>query len=83
MKCMLMQESVIGPLVKSAFRRHGYSQLERVECEAKNTTAILSGELPTFHLKQVAQTIALSVPQVTHVDNRIVVTSENGSNDDD
>ena len=80
---MLMQDSVIGPLVKSAFRRHGYTQLERVACQAQNNTVILTGELPTYHLKQVAQTIALSVPQVNQVDNRIIVRGENDSNDGD
>jgi osmotically-inducible protein OsmY len=64
---------MIESLVRSAYRRYGYTQLDKVDCHVDRNTLVLTGELPTFHLKQVAQTIAMSLPQVAYVDNRITV----------
>lgn len=66
---------MIESLVKSAYRRYGYTQLDKVDCYVDHNTLVLTGELPSFHLKQVAQTIAMSLPQVAYVDNRITVPS--------
>ncbi|WP_425267186.1 BON domain-containing protein [Aeoliella straminimaris] len=61
----------INSLIRSAFRRYGYPQLEAIWCRLERGTVILYGELSTMHLKQVAETIARSVPQVQRVENRI------------
>ena len=69
----MSRQRMIESLVKSAFRRHGYTQLDNVNCHVDRNTVVLTGELPTFHLKQVAQTIAMSLPQVAYIDNQIIV----------
>ncbi|WP_425401059.1 BON domain-containing protein [Aeoliella sp.] len=66
-------QRLITSLVRSAYRRHGYRQLEVVDCRIERGTVILEGELPTEHLKQVAETIAASVPQVGRIVNQIEV----------
>lgn len=63
----------INSLLRSAYRRYGYTQLEVVQARLVRGTVILEGELPTLHLKQVAETIAMSVPQVCRIDNQIAV----------
>lgn len=37
---------------------------------------ILRGRVPTFHLKQLAQTIAHRIREVEHIDNRIQVDGD-------
>lgn len=64
---------MIESLVRSAYRRYGYTQLDNVNCLVDRNTIVLTGELPSYHLKQVAQTIAMSLPQVAYVDNQITV----------
>ncbi|WP_442482476.1 BON domain-containing protein [Aeoliella sp. SH292] len=69
----MSRQTMIESLVRSAYRRYGYTQLDKVDCHVDRSTLVLTGELPTYHLKQVAQTIAMSLPQVAYVDNRITV----------
>lgn len=38
----------------------------------------LRGRVPTFHLKQILQTLLRDVDGVTHIDNQVDVTSSSG-----
>jgi osmotically-inducible protein OsmY len=51
----------------------GYAQLNAVECVAEGDEVTLSGQLDSFYLKQVAQSVALKVPGVKKVKNDILV----------
>lgn len=53
----------------------GYPSLEAVDCEVAAGCIVLSGSLPSYHLKQMAQVAALRVAGGGHVDNRVVVTT--------
>ena len=53
----------------------GYPSLDAVDCEVSAGRVILSGSLPSYHLKQLAQVAALRVAGPGHVDNQVVVAS--------
>lgn len=57
----------------------GYRHLHAVKCrclrtDSSHTLAILSGRVPSFYLKQIAQEAARYVTGVDRVDNRIEVS---------
>ena len=61
--------------VVQALASLGYPSLVAVECEVAANRIVLSGALPSYHLKQMAQVAALRVAGPSKVDNRVVVTS--------
>lgn len=62
-------------LVAARFRRSGYPFLWGVSCECSEGVMTLSGIVPTFHLKQVAQELAAHTSGVRQVKNDLHVTS--------
>ena len=59
--------------VLAALRSSGYRHLWNLECEVHDDLVTLTGVLPSFYLKQVAQTIAMSVDRVREVRNIVEV----------
>lgn len=51
----------------------GYAQLNNIHCIVEGDELVLTGELDSFYLKQVAQAVALKLPGVRNVINEIVV----------
>jgi len=68
-----VQEDDPGTLVAARLRRSGYPFLSSVQCDVREGVACLSGTVPTFHLKQIAQELASHTPGVWQVDNRLHV----------
>jgi hypothetical protein len=66
----LLRDAVIA-----ALRSSGYRHLRNLECKVREDLVILMGVLPSFYLKQVAQTIVMSVDQVREVRNAVEVES--------
>jgi hypothetical protein len=64
----LLHDAVIVALGSS-----GYRLLRNVECKVLEDLVILTGILPSFYLKQVAQTIAMGIDHVREVRNMIEV----------
>ena len=62
--------------VREALRCAGYRALERVQVWSSQGHVSLRGEVPTYHLKQVAQTASGGVAGVRSVSNDLVVWSE-------
>ena len=62
-------------LVAARLRRSGYPYLRGVKCEVREGVAVLSGTVPTFYLKQMAQALASHTPGVQQIENRLHVTS--------
>lgn len=60
-------------LVTRLLRQSGYSTLSRLRCDVANGVVTLHGWVPSFHLKQLAQTILLNAEPIRGVDNRIEV----------
>lgn len=56
-----------------AFRMAGYAQLRRIGISHRNGRVALRGQVPTYFLKQLAQSLAASHPGVQSVDNHLEV----------
>jgi osmotically-inducible protein OsmY len=69
------REDDAASLVAARLRRSGYPFLRAVKCEVYEGVTVLSGTVPTFHLKQVAQALASHTPGVGQIDNRLHVSS--------
>lgn len=59
--------------VAARLRRSGYPFLRAVKCEVDEGVTVLSGTVPTFHLKQLAQALASHTPGVRRIENRLHV----------
>ena len=67
-------EGSTAAAVAARLRRSGYPFLWGVTCTFNAGEVVLSGTVPTFYLKQVAQELAGHTPGVFRVDNRLQVT---------
>jgi osmotically-inducible protein OsmY len=59
--------------IRQTFERLGYSQLSAIKCTTQGDEVLLTGELDSFYLKQVAQSVAMKVSGVRNVQNEIKV----------
>ena len=59
--------------VRISFEQLGYPQLNAIQCIATDDLMLLTGELSSFYLKQVAQSVAVKIPGVREVRNEIQV----------
>ena len=59
--------------IKSCFNQLGYAQLNAVKCKVDGDQILLTGELDSFYLKQVAQSVAIKIPGIRNVQNDIQV----------
>ncbi len=73
--CASSEPSETDPaeLVAARLRRSGYPPLWDVSCEFSEGTLTLSGTVPSFHLKQVAQELAAHTLGVRQVENGLYV----------
>lgn len=58
-----------------AFCRTGYTPLRHIGVDHHDGQVVLQGRVPTYYLKQIAQSMAASFPGVHQVHNDIQVTS--------
>jgi osmotically-inducible protein OsmY len=65
----------VAERAESELRRNGYVALNNIACEFSSGVLTLSGCLPTYYLKQVAQEAVARLCGVERVDNRIEVVS--------
>ena len=66
-------EPRLQELARSALKSSGYRALALLECQARGDAVVLSGHVPSFYLKQVAQTVILRVAAVAKIENRVEV----------
>lgn len=59
--------------IQDALNRSGYGELRRVDLDCEGDAVTISGRVPTFYLKQLAQSIALAAPGVGRVNNEVHV----------
>lgn len=59
--------------VRISFEQLGYPQLNAIQCQATGDQMLLTGELSSFYLKQIAQSVAVKIPGVRIVQNEIQV----------
>jgi CheY-like chemotaxis protein len=63
----------VGELAESRLRGHPYLALRHVSCEYHEGVLTLRGCLPTYYLKQVAQSAVATIDGVKQIDNEIEV----------
>jgi osmotically-inducible protein OsmY len=65
--------SLVASEAERVLRQSGYVALRRVQCEWQDGVIALGGKVPSFFMKQMAQTLVSQVVGVRRVDNRIKV----------
>jgi hypothetical protein len=60
-----------------------YADLAFVDCELHGNRVVLSGSVPSYRLKQVAQALVMRVVGAGRVDNRLAVRPHEEWGDDD
>lgn len=60
-------------LLRESLGRLGYQQLSDIQCSTSGDEIVLSGQLDSFYLKQVAQSVAINIPGINRVKNEIQV----------
>jgi osmotically-inducible protein OsmY len=68
-----ISDQAIAEEAQRRLRASGYVSLRSVKCKCRNNIVTLSGRLPSFYLKQLAQTEVLAVPFVAALVNNIDV----------
>ncbi len=69
---MSAKEPLIQHVMQS-LQQSGYPELQDLEVSQGYGRILLHGRVRTYFLKQLAQSLVLSVPQVTAVENQVVV----------
>jgi osmotically-inducible protein OsmY len=66
-------EATLEQRIQSTFERLGYSQLSAIHCSTEGDRIRLHGQLDSFYLKQVAQSVAMKVAGTSQIQNEINV----------
>ena len=68
-----LRDSEACAAVVYALRQCGYISLGNIQCEVHDGVATLSGSVPSYYLKQVAQAAAARIEKVREVKNLLQV----------
>jgi osmotically-inducible protein OsmY len=68
-----LEDLRLAECVERALRATGYMPLRGIEVTAHARLVILAGRVPSYYLKQVAQTTVLAVPGVQQIRNDLEV----------
>jgi hypothetical protein len=63
----------IRALAKAALRATGYRELATLDCEVVDRTVAISGTVPSYYLKQIAQAVLARLDGVIRVENLVEV----------
>jgi osmotically-inducible protein OsmY len=78
----LSEELARCPVTAAAQRRiesAHHRRLRQVRCEHRDGVLVLTGQVPTFYYKQIAQECVRIVPGVTRIQNLLEVIPESNS----
>jgi osmotically-inducible protein OsmY len=64
---------VVEEMIGESFRTSGYPALRSVVCQYHEGVAVLYGRVPSFYMKQIAQTLVSKIPGVDVIANRLRV----------
>jgi len=67
------QSDQITARAKDLIRHHAHLSVQRIWCEFRGRQLYLRGQVPTFYLKQLAQTAVSGLDGVSQVVNEIEV----------
>ena len=65
----------VAEIAQQRLKKCSYPALRGVNCRSQEGVLVLTGVVPTFYMKQIAQTLMRSLNQVELIDNRLVVSS--------
>jgi len=68
-----LADARIQDYAASLLRRHSMLALRRIDCEVRQGRLVLSGCLPSYYLKQMAQEAVSSVEGIDELENQIEV----------
>jgi osmotically-inducible protein OsmY len=63
----------VAARVAEALKTSGYAALQNVVSECREGVLVLRGSVPSFYMKQMAQTVASKVPGVEALENLLSV----------
>lgn len=66
-------DAAVQVQAQEMLERSNYLALRRLRCECHDGQLVISGRVPTYYLKQVAQSIVRQVPHVRRIDNQVDV----------
>jgi hypothetical protein len=69
-----LEELHLAEAVGRALRATGYPPLWQVEVSVSGHQVSLRGHVPSYYLKQIAQTVVLALPEVLDLRNDLEVT---------
>lgn len=72
---LIADRKQVAEIAEDLLRRDGSLFHETLFCEFHEGVLTLRGRLPSYYLKQLAQTVVATVDGVTQVDNRIDVVA--------
>jgi hypothetical protein len=64
----------VGERAEARLHDSPYSALRTVSCRFHDGVLIVNGRVPTYYLKQVAQTLLGDMPEVSEIQNRLDVS---------
>jgi osmotically-inducible protein OsmY len=71
----LREREEIQAIAEARLRRSGYCELHNVSCRFFEGVLTLRGCVPSWYLKQVAQSLVLSIEGVQELNNRLEVVA--------
>lgn len=63
----------IVAIAESKLRESHYFAVREIRCQFHDGVLILRGQVSSFYLKQVAQSLVCNIEKVAHIDNRLRV----------
>ena len=75
MASVLTQQEVVEAEAESRLRQSSYREIRCITCEFHEGVLTLRGHVPTFYLKQVAQSLVLRMEGAEEINNRVEVES--------
>ena len=63
----------IAEMARATLRRSAYFELRDLACDFSGGTLTLTGRVPSYHLKQLAQVTVAGLPGVVEIDNHVEV----------
>ena len=69
----IRRQQAVQTALQAVFFGSGYAALYFIDCELEGDRLVLSGQVPSYHLKQLAQVLAQRVDGIERIDNRLEV----------
>ncbi len=71
---VVSMEREVAAGAQTRLRQSSYCELRRVRCDFHEGVLTLRGRLPSYYLKQIAQTVVREIDEVDIVVNQVEVT---------